>query len=295
MTSAEGPYRSSMVANCVLNALLSYTAITLNIITIYAMRKTSSLPRPLRTFLLSLAISDLGVGIFVQPYYVVLLVRGLKSADPVDESTNKAMLAIADTLSIVSILTVFALSMDRFLAVHLHLRYQELITHRLSVLAVISIWMFSVFLGVSGNFWMPPSLLIFLPVVLGFCFMCTGLVYCRINFALRRHTREIQSLRVRRAEQDDGDMEQAARMRKIAITTFYVYLVYLVCNLPEYCTSIATTANNEPSVALKTFRFYSWTLVCMNSSLNPVIYCWSMRHIRHTIINTLKNIHPCGK
>ena len=46
----------------------------LNIITIQALRKTSSLPKPFETLLLSLAVSDLGEGLLVQPLYVAILV-----------------------------------------------------------------------------------------------------------------------------------------------------------------------------------------------------------------------------
>ena len=59
MTEAEGLHTPTLVANCVLNGFLSYTAIVLNIITIQALRKTSSLPKTLKTLLLSLSISDL--------------------------------------------------------------------------------------------------------------------------------------------------------------------------------------------------------------------------------------------
>ena len=65
MTEAEGLHTPTLVANCVLNGFLSYTAIVLNIITIHALRKTSSLPTTLKTLLLSLSISDLGVGLLV--------------------------------------------------------------------------------------------------------------------------------------------------------------------------------------------------------------------------------------
>ena len=54
--------RSTYISNCVFNSFLSYTAIMLNIVTIYAMRKTLSLPKTLKTLLLSLAVSDIGVG-----------------------------------------------------------------------------------------------------------------------------------------------------------------------------------------------------------------------------------------
>ena len=41
-----------------------------------------------------------------------------------------------------------AVSVDRFLAIHLHLRYQELVTHKRVVAVVISIWLLSVISGV---------------------------------------------------------------------------------------------------------------------------------------------------
>ena len=69
MEIANGLY-TVLVVNCVINAILSFTAIVLNIITIQALRKTSSLSKTLKTLLLSLAISDVGVGLVAQPLYV---------------------------------------------------------------------------------------------------------------------------------------------------------------------------------------------------------------------------------
>ena len=66
------------IANCVLNAFLSYTAIMLNSATIHATRKTSSLPKTLKTLLLSLCVSDLGVGLFAQPLNIAFLVMKFK-------------------------------------------------------------------------------------------------------------------------------------------------------------------------------------------------------------------------
>ena len=56
-------FYSTYVVNCVINALSSCTAIMLNILAIHAMRKTLSLPKPLKALLLSLAVSDLAVGL----------------------------------------------------------------------------------------------------------------------------------------------------------------------------------------------------------------------------------------
>ena len=69
---------SSYITTCVLNALLSYTVVMLDCLTIYALTKLSSLPRPLRTLLLSLAVSNLGVGLMVQPSYIATLVMEME-------------------------------------------------------------------------------------------------------------------------------------------------------------------------------------------------------------------------
>ena len=137
-----------LVVNCAVNAFLSYTAIMLNITTIYALRKTSSLPKPLKTLLLSLAISDVGVGLLGQPLYVVLL--GMKfqekaESNPTYVNTNRAFRITADLFSFASFFGVTALSEDRFLGIHLHLRYQELVTNRRVAALVISLWVFSAF------------------------------------------------------------------------------------------------------------------------------------------------------
>ena len=51
----------------------------LNIVTVQALRKTSSLPTPLKTLLLSLTVSDLGVGLLVQHLYVAIIVMKIKA------------------------------------------------------------------------------------------------------------------------------------------------------------------------------------------------------------------------
>ena len=73
-TSELEDLRSTYIANCVFNSFLSYTAIMLNIVTIHAIRKTSSLPKTLKTLLVSLAVSDVGVGLLAKPFDISFLV-----------------------------------------------------------------------------------------------------------------------------------------------------------------------------------------------------------------------------
>ena len=134
---------STSIANCAFNSFLAYTAIMLNIVTMHGIRKTSSIPKTLKTLLLSLAVSDVSIGLLVQPYYTSLLIKWSQLIFP-NCSTYKTFFFVSNLFCIASFFV--AVSVDRFLAIHLHLRYQELVTHKRVVAVVISIWLLSAFL-----------------------------------------------------------------------------------------------------------------------------------------------------
>ena len=135
---------STYIACFVINAFSSCTAIILNSITIYALRKVSPMEKSLKTLLLSMAASDLGVGLLVQPITIGVLVLWLLQTNPTC-TTYTAFTIIATLFSFASYFSVTLISADRFLAIHIHLRYQDLVTLNRVVIATISIWIFSAF------------------------------------------------------------------------------------------------------------------------------------------------------
>ena len=151
--SETGEFYSTKIAWCVFNAFFSYTAIALNSVTIYPMTKASSLPKPLKTLLLSLAVSDLGVGLIVKPLYIVVLVMELQpnfENNPTYKTTFKAFLASVNLLYYALFFGVMALTVDRFLAIRLHLRYQELVNHKRVVSVMIIVWIIKAILLLIG-------------------------------------------------------------------------------------------------------------------------------------------------
>ncbi|XP_078346091.1 adenosine receptor A3-like [Oculina patagonica] len=297
MEEGEDPLYSSYILNCVFNAFSSYTAIMLNIVTIHAIRKTPSLSITLKILLLSLAVSDLGVGLLVQPLYITMMVKMLQR-NMEDDSFYPTLMSfeiITGLFYFASFFHVIAISVDRFLAIHLHLRYQELVTHKRVVAAVISIWLLSTFLSlielcIPTQTSSSSSFMIFVAIIFDLCFICTAFVYCKIYFAVRRHTNQIQALQVQQAAQN-GEMANVVRQRKSAVSTFYVYLVFLVCYLPLHFTFVAVIISGS-NLTLTGLLLYFHTLVFINSSLNPVIYCWKLRPIRHAIMDMLRKIFP---
>ena len=291
MAQAEGSYSRTLIANYVFNAFLSYTAIMLDIITIHVLRKTSSLPKPLKTLLLSVAVSDLGVGLLFQPLYIAQLVMEVEQNTHNNDTYKAINIAYVIHLSLfcyASFFGVVALSADRFLTIHFHLRYQELVTHKRVVAVVISIWVISAFLSLIDLVWIPEKVksIIFITIE-AVCYITTAFLYCKIYAAVRRHTNQIQALQVQQPA-TNGELTNA-RLRKTAVGTFYVYLVFLVCNLPLTCVNIAFLISGD-STNIHTLWDYAVTLMFLNSSLNPLIYCWKMRHIRHAVLDMLRNI-----
>ena len=285
--SEVGELYSTTIANSVFNCILSCPAIMFNILTIHAIRKTSSFPKTLKTLLLSLAVSDVGVGLFGQPFYSSLLIKWSLQNNP-DCNTYKACYIIGYLFSAASFSSVLAVSVDRFLAIHLHLRYQELVTHKRVVAVVISIWVFSFILPflmflISLDIY---SLFNGIYGVIGL--IITSMIFVKLYLAARRHKNQIQVLQVQQVAQAD-EVANFASLVKSAVGIFYVYLVFLLCYLP-YLISLVLTEVKGPSIVLTRFSLFAFTIVYINSSLNLVIYCWKMRHIRHAVINILRNM-----
>ena len=125
-------------------------------------------------------------------------------------------------------------------------------------------------------------------VVAAFGFIVTFVVYTRIYLTVRRHKNLIHSMQVQEVAHSD-EIKNFNVLIKSTASIFYVYLLLLICYLPFLiCTAVIRIYGS--SIALKQFLLYSMTLIFLNSSLNPVIYCWKMRHVRHAIVNLLRKM-----
>jgi len=240
----------------------------------------------LKTLLLSLAVSDLGAILLGQPVYTSVLVKLLQKQN-LDCHTYLVHGFIQRVFALASFLGVLTISVDRFLAIHLHLRYQELVPHKRVVAVVISMWLVNVFLPLTP-LWISFDIYSLITLFLGVIgLLVTTVVYLRIHFAARRHKNQIQALQVQGGA-ENSEITNFASLIKSAVGVFYVYLVFLACYLP-FCIIVAAFAISGPSISIKRFLLFSCTLSFLNSLLNPVIYCWKMRHIRRAVMDILQS------
>ena len=221
---------SSYLTLCVVNAFLSSIAYILNILTIYAIRKTPSLAKNLKVLLLSLAVSDLGIGLLVQSMYVAQLTMQWKYRKESYKAIYIALLIPMNIFITATLFSVMALCAERFLAIQLHLRYQELVMYRRVIIAVISIWVFSTLTSLL-KLWIPKNIMFVFFVIKDSSIITATFLSIKLYLTLRRHMNQIQLTQVAHNEQG----ESVQRKRRSAMTSLYAYLIFTVCYLPNIC------------------------------------------------------------
>ena len=243
--------------------------------------------KTLKTLLLSLAFSDFGVDLFAQLFQTSLLVKWLQLKSP-GCNAHRIMNISGSVFSTISFLGVVAVSVDRFLAVQLHLRYQEVVTYKRVVVVVIFIWVFRAFVSLMIVWESRVTRDFLISFTAAFAFMLTLVAYVRIYLTVRRHKNQMQSVEVHE-EGLSGEKAKFAALIRSTVGIFYVYLVFLFCYLPVLI-CVATIGISGTSTALKRFYLLSLIPVYLSSSLNPVIYCWKMRPIQLAILHMLRKM-----
>ena len=113
----------------------------------------------------------------------------------------------------------------------------------------------------------------------------------KIYLSVRHHVNQIQALQVQPTANQNGEAgtRNTADWRKFKIGMLMVYLAFFFFFLPNFCFLIVYLISG-PSSSTTVLDLFSSTLLFLNSTLNPLIYCWKMRRIRLTILTILRNI-----
>ena len=120
--------------------------------------------------------------------------------------------------------------MDRFLALHYHMRYATLVTESRVKYTLVIIWLFCFF--VSGfSLWNERVHSILIGVFTIICLITSTFSYIRINRILRRHHVQICTQQQAVQSFNAGSNSNIARLKKSAVNTFAFYTVLLNCML----------------------------------------------------------------
>lgn len=104
------------------------------------------------------------------------------------------------------------------------------------------------------------------------------------NFqVIRRHKAQIQA-----QAQIQEQHFNMVKFKKSASNCMFLMFAYLLCYLPLFISTVRLTINLNKSG----FRgvFVSYTALVLNSSLNPLVYCWRHQDIRTAVKRILMKI-----
>ena len=268
-----------IIINCVLNAPSLLISVMGNLLVFVSILRTPSLRSPSITLLCSLAASDFLVGIIVQPLYIASeLIK--------NSSLKQTMDAMAFALCGVSLLTMTTISLDRFLALHYHMRYPNLMTTNRAAYASATLWFTSFFLGFL-TVWKMKAYHFTVLIIIAICVLVSTVCYIKIYCIVKQHQLQIHAQQ-KAVETNTTDINQTMlRSTKNAKNTFIYYIVMILCYTPVFVAMAILFIS--PSHWNKGWILAD-TVVFMNSSINPFLYCWRLRELRTAVVKTVRQM-----
>ena len=274
------------------NLFLSITAPLGNALILVALHKVTSLHPPTKLLLRCLAITDLCVGVITQPLYAVFL---LSSVTEMNLKVIYYLTIICNASSFVlcqvSIFTSSAISVDRLLALLSGLRYRHVVTLPRVRAFIICFWLIAISCA-SMNLWgISEALTVAFALVL-FSLTTTVFSYAKIYQKLRQY-----QLQVRAAPQAQANGRQVplniARYKKSVSSVLWVQLALVTCYIPFIIVQAILMSYGTTSRSAKYEIAFNvtLTLVYLNSSLSPTLFCWRMITVRQAAKDTIKQLN----
>ena len=267
-----------------LNIFLSVTASLGNALILIALRKVSSIHPPTKLFFRCLAVTDLCVGLIAQPLYATYIML-LTTQMNVLNLLNQINSALDLIFCGVSVATSTAISVDRLLALLLGLRYRHVVTLRRVRVVIICFWFICASDGAICLWKQDISFFI------AFVFMTLFLVisifcYTKIHHKLRHHQVQAQNHVPQEKLNRGGIPLNIARYKKTVSSIMWVQLTLLVCYIPWGVVAVLYANGIHHQVAWDA----ATTLIYLNSSLNPILYCWKIGEVKQAVKDTIRQL-----
>ena len=276
-TRNNSSHETVIIINCILNAPLMLLSIIGNTLVLTAILRTPSLRLPSTILLCSLAVSDLLVGLIVQPVYI-----STKLTE--NGSLLKTMYVMMPSASGGSVLIMTLISVERFLALHYHMRYPNLMTVHRAIYTSVLLWVITFLLSLI-SFWKMDAYYFIAAVGIIVCVLVSTVCYGNIYCIVRKHHRQIHIQRQSVKRMPANLNRSMLQSMKCAKNTFIFYIVMILCYIPLFISMFL-------SAIFPNQWIYAWVLAdtaaFLNSSINPFLYCWRLRELRAAVVKTAK-------
>ncbi|XP_078357430.1 adenosine receptor A3-like [Oculina patagonica] len=266
-------YRVSIIVY----VFLTITATLGNILILATLHKDTSLHPPSKLLLRSLTITNLCVGVVSQP----LLATFFFSV--VNGNAELCLVSKYLVACCVSLFTLTAIGVDRLLALFLRLRYRQVVTVKRVRVAIFLFWLTGSVIGII-YVWSAKWYFIVSGVVILLFVAISTFCYARIFSTIRRQQTQVQDAL---GSQNIG--LNMARYKKTVFNASWVHLILTICYLPFALATVIITIRGYNTL-LFVVESIAAILICVNSSLNPVLYCWKIREVRQAVKETVRQV-----
>ena len=286
----EGLY----IAITAVNIVFSITASLGNILILIALRKVTSIHPPTKLLFQCLAITDLGVGLISQPLMATLMLL----VDNIDIKIWKVLFFyLSWSLSIafcgVSVFTSTALSVDRLLALLLGLGYRHVVTLKRTRAVLACGCLASLLIVLVWNQFGGKTARIIIIIYLTLCLIISLFSYTKIVLRLRQHQSSVRDNAQQGQANTGGSPLNLERYKRTVVSVALVQLALVICYFPfTIFNTLIHLTDIHPSICFL-LDFTSTTLLFLNSSLNPFLYCWKIKEIRQAVKATIRRFCAC--
>lgn len=270
-----------------LNVCLALTAFLWNFVILIALEKENSFHPSSKLLFRCLASTDLCVGFILEPIYITYLMSS-RHTNTCYYTTIVTSIACGIFCG-VSLATLTAISVDRFLALKLGLRYRQIVTLKRARLFVIILLLTS---SLTAAMFEVDYLLTIgiICIAMFMCLITSAFCYTKIYMTLRHHKTQVEQFNTHgNSCRTDGETPplNLTRYRKSVSAALWLQMTLIVCYFP-FCIVAALYAITG---VISPSRDFAWditlSIIMLNSSLNPILYFWKIREVRKAVKDTI--------
>ena len=235
-----------------------------------------------------MAVTDLFAGLISQPLFAHAIIARIAETNYRD--SDKGFIVTGFILCGISVLTSTAISVDRLLALMLRLRYRHVVTLRRTRALIACFFVIGVSSGLM-YLWNESISRIAVDIFGVISLITSIFCYVKIYLTLRQQQCRVQELVSHRDPNGGGSPLNIARYRKTVSSIAWVQIVLIACYIPYFIVSIFRLSVMSNGKSIEAVYLATVTQIYLNSSLNPVLYCWKIREVRKAAKDTISQVH----
>ncbi|XP_068753581.1 adenosine receptor A2a-like [Montipora capricornis] len=272
-------------------SILAVTAVIGNVLVLLAIiiDPNRQLRSPFNFLVANLAAADLIVGCLALPLSVEFYVREAMSERLVLLPRDDARRISAFISCTASLLSIAAITVDRFIAISFPMKYRLMLDSRRTVVISCVLWIFSIgfpFLYFKVGYLKYQFFFANTAVVTTFAVLCV--TYAKVFRTFKHQVKHWDTIQNCPGQHNNIKMRTLKWEKKVTKTFLVMLSLFIACFLPSLVLIYVISFCGYCScVFIHWARDINYILIMANSSMNPFVFAWRLKPFRKAFIKIL--------